>query len=195
MQATGLSPDFSFLEKVEASGPFNASECFQCRKCTNGCPVTFAMDLYPDQVIRLALLGQKDEVIRSRTIWVCASCETCSTRCPNGVRIAELMDCFKELAVKEGVAPAQPQVLALHQSFLETVRHTGRVFEGALLPLYLMRSGQLQSKIDEGTWKDELRMGWKLLKKNRLSLFPTFIKGKGEVGAMLRPSKKTGAQR
>jgi heterodisulfide reductase subunit C len=194
MQETGLSPDFRFLEKVEALGPFNASECFQCRKCTNGCPVTFAMDLYPDQVIRLALLGQKDEVLRSKTIWVCASCETCSTRCPNGVRIAELMDCFKEMAVHEGVAAAQPQVLALHQSFLDTVRYTGRVFEGALLPLYLLRSGQLKGKIDEGTWKDEARMGWQLLRKNRLSLFPKLIKGKGEVGAILRSSKKTGAQ-
>jgi heterodisulfide reductase subunit C2 len=189
MQQTNMSPDFSFLEKVEASGPFHLSECFQCRKCTNGCPVTFAMDLYPDQVIRLALLGQKEEVLGSRTIWVCASCETCSTRCPNGVHIAELMDFFKEMSVQEGVATPQPQVRALHQSFLETVRYTGRVFEGALLPLYMFRSGQMQSKIEEGTWRDELQLGWQLFKKKRLALFPKFIRGKGEVGAILRPSK------
>ena len=73
MQQTGLSPDFNFLEEVEAAGPFNVSACFQCRKCTNGCPATFAMDLFPDQVIRLAILGLKDEVLHSKTIWVCAS--------------------------------------------------------------------------------------------------------------------------
>ena len=102
MQQQILTPDFSFLQRAEAAGPFNAAECFQCRKCTNGCPASFAMDLFPDQIIRLAILGQTAEVLQSRTIWVCASCETCSTRCPNGVRIAELMDYFKELAVKPG---------------------------------------------------------------------------------------------
>lgn len=189
MQQTGLSPDFTFLERVEAAGPFHATECFQCRKCTNGCPASFAMDLFPDQVIRLALLGQKQEVLSSQTIWVCAACETCSTRCPNGVRIAELMDHLKEMAVKEGVPSPQPQVLALHQSFLENVRLTGRVFEGALLPVFLLRSGQMRSKIEKGTWRDEARLGWKPLRKKRLSLLPTVIKGRGEISAILRPSK------
>jgi heterodisulfide reductase subunit C len=189
MQEASFTPDFTFLEKVEAAGPFNASQCFQCRKCTNGCPASFAMDLYPDQIIRLAILGRKDELLRSQTIWVCAACETCSTRCPNGVRIAELMDFFKEMAVKEGVPSPQPQVLALHQSFLDTVRYTGRVFEGALLPLYILKSGQARSKIEEGTWKEEVQLGWKLFQKKRLALFPKIIQGKSEVGAILRPSK------
>lgn len=176
------------MEEVEAAGPFFVSECFQCRKCTNGCPVTFEMDLYPDHVIRLAQLGQKDEILKSKTIWVCASCETCSTRCPNGVRIAEVMDFFKELAVREGVAVVQPQVVALHQAFLENVRLTGRVFEGALLPMYLLRSGQLREKMQKGTWREEARLGMKLLQKRRLSLFPKILKGKAEVRKILRPS-------
>jgi heterodisulfide reductase subunit C len=187
MQPTGLSPDFRFLEEVEATGPFHTSECFQCRKCTNGCPSSFAMDLYPDQVIRLALLGQKEEVLRSRTIWVCASCETCSTRCPNGVRIAELMDAFKEMALNEGVTIPQTEVVALHQTFLQNVRLTGRVFEGALLPVYMLRSGQMKGKIGEGSLLDDLQMGWSLLKKKRLALFPRMIKGRNEVAAILRP--------
>ena len=61
MEQTALTPDFSFLERAEASGPFNAAECFQCRKCTNGCPASFEMDLFPDQIIRLAVLGQRRE--------------------------------------------------------------------------------------------------------------------------------------
>lgn len=187
MQPKGLSPDFRFLEEVEATGPFHASQCFQCRKCTNGCPSSFAMDLYPDQVIKLALLGQKEEVLRSKTIWVCAACETCSTRCPNGVRIAELMDAFKEMALEEGVSTSQPQVAALHQTFLQNIRLTGRIFEGALLPAYMLRSGQMKEKVGEGALFDDLRMGWSLLKKNRLSLFPKMIKGRTEIAAILRP--------
>ncbi|MEM5785967.1 MAG: 4Fe-4S dicluster domain-containing protein [Syntrophobacteraceae bacterium] len=189
MQQPSLSPDFSFMEKAEAAGPFNATECFQCRKCTNGCPASFAMDLPPDQVIRLAILGQKDEVLRSRTIWICASCETCSTRCPNGVRIAELMDHFKEMAVREGIGPAEPKVAALHQTFLDNVRLAGRVFEGGLLPAYWLRSGQMVSKIKTGDLRHELKQGLKLFRKGRLAPMPKTIKGKAEVNAILRSSK------
>jgi heterodisulfide reductase subunit C len=194
MRQTGLRPDFDFLEEVEAAGAFHATECFQFRKCTNGCPASFAMDLFPDQVIRLALLGQKEEVLRSRTIWVCAACETCSTRCPNGVKIAEIMDHFKELAIREGIPSPQPQILALHQTFLENVGLTGRVFEGALLPVYLLRSGQMGKKLVKGTWRDEMQLGWKLFQKGRLGLFPKFIEGNAEVRSILRSSKKTGSQ-
>lgn len=188
MQQTVMNPDFSFLEKVEAAGPFNAALCFQCRKCTNGCPATFAMDLYPDQVIRLAILGQKNGVLRSRTIWVCASCETCTTRCPNGVRIAELMDHFKELAVRESIPSPEPEVLALHQAFLETIKFAGRVFEAGLVPLYTLRSGQISRKIREGSWREDLRMAWKLYKKDRMPLVPKVIKGRAEVRDLLRSS-------
>ncbi|MCE5336795.1 MAG: 4Fe-4S dicluster domain-containing protein [Desulfobacteraceae bacterium] len=183
-----LSPDFSFLQKAEAAGPFNAAECFQCRKCTNGCPASFEMDLFPDQVIRLAILGQKEEVLRSRTIWICASCETCSTRCPNGVRIAELMDYFKEMSIRTGVSPAQPHVASLHQTFLGNVRLTGRVFEGGLLPAWWLKSGQLGSKIRSGGIRNEMKMALKLFRKGRLATTPKTIKGKAEVGAILRSS-------
>lgn len=188
MQQPSLSPDFSFLEKAEAAGPFHAVECFQCRKCTNGCPASFEMDLYPDQVIRLAILGQREEVLRSRTIWVCAACETCSTRCPNGVRIAELMDYFKEMAIWSGIEPAQPKVAALHQTFLENLKLTGRVFEGGLLPAYWIRSGQMAAKIKTGDIRNELRQGLKLFSKGRLAPTPKVIKGKAQVSAILRSS-------
>jgi len=188
MPLSPLRPDFAFLDAVEAAGPFNLSACFACRKCTNGCPASFAMDLYPDQVIRLALLGRSDELLRCRTIWVCASCETCSTRCPKGVRIAELMDCLKEMAVRRGAASPEPRVTALHQSFLENVAQTGRVFEGALLPVYMLRSGQAGKKIENGSFLDEMRMGLKLLRKRRLSLLPHVIEGRDEVNAIISGS-------
>jgi heterodisulfide reductase subunit C2 len=189
MQQNDLTPDFGFMDTVEAAGPFHTTECFQCRKCTNGCPASFAMDLYPDQIIRLAILGRKEEILRCQTIWVCSSCETCSSRCPNGVRIAELMDYFKEEAVREGVASPEPRVLALHQAFLRTLRMTGRVFEGALLPMYLLKSGQMKSTLEQGTLKDEMMLGWNLFRKGRLSLYPRVIRGRGEVSDMLRSNR------
>lgn len=179
-----LLPTFDLLDTVESKGPYGAEACFQCRKCSSGCPVSFAMDLFPDDVIRLVILGQRETVLNCRTIWVCASCETCTTRCPNEIRIAELMDCLKEMAANEGISPL-PHILALHETFLDSIKRFGRVFEGGLLPEYMLRSGQLKSKLQDGTWKDEMLLGLKLFVKGRFSLLPKRIKGRTEVRRLL----------
>ena len=186
-----LQPDYHFLDEVEAFGPFDTSACFQCRKCTSGCPVSFAMDLYPDEVIRWVVLGQKEKVLNCRTIWVCAACETCTTRCPNGVKIAELMDCLKEMAIREGVPSLQPQVSTFHQSFLNNVKQRGRVFESSLLPVYMLRSGEIWKKWERGTLIDEAILGLKLFYKGRMPVFPKGIKGKAEVRKLITHPKKT----
>ncbi|MBW2200917.1 MAG: 4Fe-4S dicluster domain-containing protein [Deltaproteobacteria bacterium] len=186
-----LQLDYQFLDQVEAAGPFDAGACFQCRKCTNGCPVTFAMDLFPDEVIRLVILGQREKVLNCRTIWVCAACETCTTRCPNGVKIAELMDRLKEMAIEEGVPSPQPQIFTLHRTFLNNIKRRGRIFEATLLPIYMLRSGALLKKWNEGTWYDEMKLGWKMFYKGRMPVFPKGIKGKKEVRKILTQSKKT----
>jgi heterodisulfide reductase subunit C len=189
MEQHALIPDFSFLERVESFGPFNAAECFQCRKCTNGCPASFEMDLFPDQIIRLAVLGQRAEILQSKTIWICASCETCSTRCPNGIRIAELMDYFKEMAVRSGVPTALPRISGFHKAFLENIRFTGRVFEGALLPVWWARTGQIGEKIRTGEVRNDLKQAMGLFSRNRMSLGPRKIKGRSQVKAILRSSR------
>ena len=186
-----LAPDYSFLEQIEAVGPFKTGACFQCRKCTNGCPVTFAMDLYPDEVIRLVNLGQRETVLACQTIWVCAACETCTTRCPNDVRIAELMDGLKEMALGEGVHSAQPRILVLHQTFLNNIKKWGRLYETTLLPAYLLKSGDLLDKLKSGTWRFDLNLGRQLLSKGRLPLMPKSIKGKKEVRQILARHKRS----
>ena len=185
-----LNPDYRLLEQIEAQGPFQAGACFQCRKCTNGCPVTFAMDLYPDEVIRLVILGQRETVLGCRTIWVCAACETCTTRCPNDVKIAELMDCLKEMAVQEGVPSPQPQILTLHETFLNNIKKRGRVYETTLLPAYLLKSGKLLEMWNSGTWRYDLKLGRQMFSKGRLPLMPKSIKGKEEVRKILTRRKQ-----
>ena len=189
MVQEALSPDFQFLETLEKEGPFQAGACFQCRKCTNGCPVAFAMDLFPDEIIRLVILGQRKRVLKCKTIWVCAACETCTTRCPNEVRIAELMDQLKEIAVRENIPCPEPQVLQLHQSFLKNIRKQGRVFETTLLPTYLLKSGQLFGKWKEGTLMAELRLGWKLFSKGRMPFRPSMSKDKKEINRIFNRSR------
>lgn len=184
-----LDPDYRLLEQIEAQGPFQAGACFQCRKCTNGCPVTFAMDLYPDEVIRLVILGQRETVLGCRTIWVCAACETCTTRCPNDVKIAELMDCLKEMAVHEGVPSSQPRILALHETFLNNIKKRGRLYETTLLPAYLLKSGKLLDEWNSGTWRYDLKLARQMFSKGRLPLLLKSIKGKSDVRNILAQRK------
>src|SRR4030042_1697805 len=86
-----IRPAFALSERREAAH-LPVSACYQCKECSGGCPLTFAMDLFPDQVIRLALLGQEEKVLTCSTIWVCSACETCTTRCPNGIKNPERKD-------------------------------------------------------------------------------------------------------
>jgi len=184
-----IFPDYQFLEALEREGPFKAGACFQCRKCTDGCPVAFAMDLFPDEVIRMMILGQREKVLSCRTIWICSACETCTTQCPNEVRIAELMDHLKEMAIRGNVPCPEPQVLSFHKTFLKNIEKRGRIFESTLLPAYLLRSGQLLKRWKDGTWLAELRLGWKLFSKGRMPLWPSKNKGCKEIGRIFTGKK------
>jgi len=190
MSPNQIDPDHRLLEQIEAQGPFQAGACFQCRKCTNGCPVTFAMDLYPDEVIRMVILGQRAMVLACDTIWVCAACETCTTRCPNDVRIAELMDCLKEMALEQGVASSQPRILALHETFLNNIKKRGRLCEAILLPAYWLRSGDLLEKWTTGIWRHDLNLGRQMLSKGRMPIVQRSISGKKEVRKIFARRKK-----
>lgn len=184
MEPSGLNfieINFGFLDEVEEKSGIKVSSCFQCRKCTNGCPVTFAMDLYPDQVIRYILLGLKKEVQESATIWVCSSCETCTTRCPNEIDIAGVMDFLKQSVVREKGRAAEDKVLAFHQVFMDDIRKRGRVFETALVGNYLFKSGDWFRKLKDRSIIDEMRLGWTMVRKGRLNLFPKKIKGIEEI--------------
>jgi heterodisulfide reductase subunit C len=185
-----IYPDYQFIKEVERFGPFQAEACYQCGKCTNGCPVTFAMDLFPDELIRMVLLGQRERVLGSKTIWVCSACETCTTRCPNEVMVAELMDCLKEMAIQGQIDCPQPQILTLHETFLRNVKTHGRVFEATFLPTYLFRSGQIVRKWREGTWQAEVKLGWELFSKGRISLLPRKNKGIKGIRQILTSSKQ-----
>lgn len=188
-----LEWDPTFLEEVEGGSGVKVSACYQCRKCTNGCPVTFAMDLVPDQVMRYIQLGLRRPVLDSATIWVCAACETCTTRCPNEVDIAGAMDFLKQTVVRTRGVAREKKVLAFHEVFLNDIRKRGRVFEAGLMQSYLLKSGEAFSKLKDLSILEEMRLGWTMYRKGRLNLLPHGIKGKGEVKALFREAR--GAER
>jgi heterodisulfide reductase subunit C len=92
-----------FVSQVEEISGQDLLACNQCGKCSAGCPVVATMDILPNQAIRMAQLGL-EEVLESRTIWICASCLTCVTRCPKGVDLPRLMEALRQIALRKGMA-------------------------------------------------------------------------------------------
>lgn len=91
-----------FVRKVEEVSGQNVLNCYQCGKCSAGCPIVAVMDLLPNQVIRLVQLGQ-EEVLDSKTIWFCASCFTCAARCPRGVDLAKVMEALRLMSLRRNL--------------------------------------------------------------------------------------------
>jgi len=113
-----FDPDFKLLIAKEPGGE-HIKRCFSCGTCTAGCPVREVTDRYnPRRIIRMAILGMKKEVLSSQFIWLCSSCYTCFERCPQDVKIPELMNALKNIAVREGYLPqAMKMQLDLLSSF------------------------------------------------------------------------------
>jgi heterodisulfide reductase subunit C len=90
-----------FVTKVEELSGQKLLACYQCGKCSAGCPAVSQMDILPNQIIRFAQLGLKDELLQSKSIWVCASCLTCNSRCPKGIKIAEVMEALRLILLRK----------------------------------------------------------------------------------------------
>jgi heterodisulfide reductase subunit C len=141
-----LDPDFKSLIAKEPGGE-HITRCFSCGTCTAGCPVREVTDRYnPRKIIRMALLGMKKDVLSSQFIWLCSSCYTCQERCPQDVKIPELMNALKNIAVKEGYLPsvmkAQLDLLASFGRLLEITDFENEKRKDLDLPL-------LQEKTEE----------------------------------------------
>jgi heterodisulfide reductase subunit C len=109
---TLLSTDFA--RRIQKATGENVFLCYHCVKCTSGCPLVEHFDLAPNQIMRAAQLGMEDTIFDSKTPWICASCQTCTTRCPQGIDIAKVMDFIVSEAIASGVKPKVPQIALFH---------------------------------------------------------------------------------
>lgn len=90
-----------FVEKIQRLSGQNLQACYQCGKCTAGCTAMVDMDIPPNQVIRFAQLGLFEDLLKAKSIWICASCLTCNARCPKGVGIAEVMEALRQVLLRK----------------------------------------------------------------------------------------------
>ena len=145
--AIALKPAKEFLSFVQNYTGENIASCYQCGKCSAGCPTAYEMDFTPRQVMRGIQLGLKEEILSSSAIWLCVSCQTCSLRCPRQIDIAKVMESLRLLSLAEGKAPAQRNIAVLYNSFLQQVRLFGRIHEMGLGAMYNLQSMQLFNNV------------------------------------------------
>ncbi len=173
------SPDF--LEVMEAASGEKIRICYQCGKCSAGCPVGFAMDLLPNQVLRMIQLGLRDEALSCSTIWLCASCETCAARCPREIEIVKVMDALRRKARAEDYHVPVREVPIFISTFLNTVKRFGRLYEAGFVGAYNILSGHLTKDMDKAP---------KMLLKHKIALTPPRVKGMGKVRKLIKKAEE-----
>lgn len=150
-------------ERVRQETGENVYLCYQCVKCTSGCPVAEFFDWQPNQIMRALQLGQEDIALHAETPWLCASCQTCATRCPQGINITAIMEFLTREALEQGIKPAIKEVPIFNQAFMREVRLWGRAYEVGLMVEMKLRTGDLMSDMD---------LAVKMLQKRKIALFP-----------------------
>lgn len=179
-------------EIKERSGE-NVFLCYQCKKCTAGCPVAPYFDLTPNQVLRACQFGQTDMVLNSRTIWICAACETCSTRCPQGIDIARIMDVLEIMAQERKVKPKARTVPLFYRAANHTINWFGRMWElGLMAELYISQivlGTPPRKEFFRQLFKYDVEMAVKMLRHGKLKILPSIARAprNGKRPAAIEP--------
>lgn len=103
MELSRKKTQSELIEKIQELSGQNIYACYQCGKCSAGCPVVGHMDILPNQIIRLIQLGDEKKVSGSNTAWLCSSCLQCAAKCPKGVDVAAIMETLRVYLKRKGV--------------------------------------------------------------------------------------------
>lgn len=167
------------MDKVIAEGGENAAiaSCMQCGTCSGGCTNIDRMDISPRKLILLLQRGEWETILKSNTLWLCTSCYTCTSRCPRGVRPADVIEAVKALAIREGI---QNDSTRFNQIFVELVKKRGIVFEPELMHQY----GGIEAMLEQA------ELGVKLALRGKLSPFPAKVKDPKTFNQALEKASK-----
>jgi heterodisulfide reductase subunit C len=168
-EARGAS---SLLAEVRRIAGLDPARCYQCGKCSAGCPMASEMALRTHQLVRLVQLDRRERLVESDSIWLCVGCETCTTRCPNGFDPAAVIDALRELVLREEPSRVPRRIGAFHSAFLDQIHSHGRLFELGLVVSFKLRSGALF---------DDVGSVPGLLRRGKLGFVPKRIDGIDEV--------------
>ncbi|WP_418792102.1 4Fe-4S dicluster domain-containing protein [Phosphitispora sp. TUW77] len=167
----------NLLSLIELESQQPVSRCYQCKKCSAGCPVGSMTDLSTSALIRMVQLGDIEMVLNSNRLWLCLSCKTCQARCPNGIDASVVTDVLKTLVMKQGRTPGENRIPIFYRSFMDSVKMTGRLYELGMIGLFKMRSG---------AYMEDMRLGIKMLRRGKLKFLPERVKNKNQIKAIFQ---------
>lgn len=160
----------SFLRQMETiPNAKKIKSCIQCGTCTGSCPVSYAMDISPRELIALFRAGDLETLLNSKSIWVCASCYSCQTRCPSMIKVTDIIYALKRLAMEKGIYPPQFPVHSLSRSFVKVMNNYGRLHEPRLVVYYLLKTDPLKLF-------SLMPLSIRMAKKRRIAYTPSKIK-------------------
>lgn len=179
MQALDLSAvsqaDIDACQAIAHEAGVDLKDCYQCGKCTAGCPLADGMDLMPREVIRFLQLGAIDVVLSAKTPWICAQCVVCSSRCPQNVDICSTMRAVRLASKRAGYRPL-PEADIFDDEFIANVRAHGVSNEQYLAAAYNVKSGHLMQDADNAV---------RMLARGMVGVAMHNIQGRDEVAALI----------
>jgi len=154
----------NLAERIREEIGQNVYLCYQCVKCTSGCPVAEYFDWQPNQIMRAVQLGQEDIALESSTPWLCSSCLTCTTRCPQGLDITGIMEFLTRESLARGFKPKVPETNRFNRAFMRELRLWGKSYEPGLMAELILQNPR--------TLLDDLQLYLRFFQKGKVGFLP-----------------------
>jgi len=171
-----------FLKRLIDITSQNPSQCYQCGKCSAGCPVRDFLETPPNRIVRFVQLGLYELALTSASIWLCAGCLTCTSRCPKNFDLAKFMDTLRQIAVQDKIEPADKKVFKFHKAFMNQVKKHGRSYELGLIRDYKLSTGDFLQDIDAAP---------SAFMKGKISITPHNIKDKEKIKKIINKAAES----
>jgi heterodisulfide reductase subunit C len=150
--------------RIRSGSGENVYLCYQCKKCTTGCPVAPFADVHPAQIMRAVQLGDEARSLDSRFLWLCTGCETCTTRCPQGIDVASVMEELRIIARHDGRVRTDMPFAGILDLNYRSFRRWGRLYELELVVRDLLKRPKAVP--------DTVKLGMRMLSKGKVRWLP-----------------------
>jgi heterodisulfide reductase subunit C2 len=169
------------LTEIKSHTEVDISECYQCGKCSAGCPLVSEMDFPPSLMARMIQTDSAEfdrKVLNSYSIWVCLTCNTCYSRCPMEIDIPKVMDYLREKSFISGTYNKKARnIIAFHKAFLKSIEVNGRLHELGLIAYYKILSLRLMQ---------DVVLAPAMLFKGKLHLLPERVKNMKNIHSVFK---------
>jgi heterodisulfide reductase subunit C len=172
-----------FVERILKESGQDVRRCYQCGKCSAGCPVHIChgMDVSPNRIMRMVQLGMEEEVLRTKTIWVCVVCSTCTARCSRDINIGAVMDALRIMSYKKNITEYAKNAVAFHKTFMGNITQFGRSYELMFAIALTLKTGYMFDILD---------LALPTLLRGNLGFLPPHMKNSGQIKQIMENIKR-----